>query len=133
MAAQGLPCSIVGVAHAYEEFLDVLICDTRDTRAAEVLRANGLRVQCAQTIMRLPKIKPSLRERHWRCFCFAGFRSRARPGKLLWIKLLLTGLALTKLPPTRLPPKTDPPNKPRPKKLPPADLSFASERVDDQS
>jgi LPPG:FO 2-phospho-L-lactate transferase len=52
MTAQGLPCSIAGVAKAYEDFLDLLICDTRDARAAETLRKNGLRVQCAQTIMR---------------------------------------------------------------------------------
>src|SRR6202142_1760579 len=52
MAAQGLPCSIAGVAKAYEDFLDLLICDTRDARAAEALRGTGLRVQCAQTIMR---------------------------------------------------------------------------------
>jgi LPPG:FO 2-phospho-L-lactate transferase len=52
MAAQGLPCSIAGVAQAYEDFLDILICDTRDARAAEALRKNGLRVQCMQTIMR---------------------------------------------------------------------------------
>jgi LPPG:FO 2-phospho-L-lactate transferase len=51
MTAQGLPCSIAGVAKAYEDFLDLLICDTRDARAAETLRKNGLRVQCAQTIM----------------------------------------------------------------------------------
>ena len=30
MQAQGLPCSIAGVAKAYEEFLDVLVCDVRD-------------------------------------------------------------------------------------------------------
>lgn len=52
MTAQGLPCSIAGVAKAYEDFLDLLICDTRDARAAEALRGSGLRVQCAQTIMR---------------------------------------------------------------------------------
>ena len=52
MAAQGWPCSIAGVAQAYEDFLDILICDTRDARAAESLRQGGLRVQCAQTIMR---------------------------------------------------------------------------------
>jgi 2-phospho-L-lactate transferase/gluconeogenesis factor (CofD/UPF0052 family) len=60
MAAQGLPCSIVGVAHAYEDFLDVLVCDNRDTRAAELLRANGLSVQCTQTIMRTAEDKASL-------------------------------------------------------------------------
>jgi LPPG:FO 2-phospho-L-lactate transferase len=52
MQAQGLPCSIAGVAQAYEDFLDILVCDTRDARAAEALRKNGLRVQCTQTIMR---------------------------------------------------------------------------------
>ena len=52
MTAQGLPCSIAGVAKAYEDFLDLLICDSRDARAAEELRKSGLRVQCAQTLMR---------------------------------------------------------------------------------
>jgi LPPG:FO 2-phospho-L-lactate transferase len=60
MQAQGLPCSIAGVAQAYEDFLDVLICDTRDSRPAEVLRTNGLRVQCTQTIMRSPEDKAAL-------------------------------------------------------------------------
>jgi LPPG:FO 2-phospho-L-lactate transferase len=60
MAAQGLPCSIAGVAEAYEDFLDLLICDTRDARAAESLRANGLNVQCAQTIMRSAEDKAAL-------------------------------------------------------------------------
>jgi LPPG:FO 2-phospho-L-lactate transferase len=60
MAAQGLPCSIAGVAKAYEDFLDLLICDTRDSRAADALRGNGLRVQCAQTIMRSAEDKASL-------------------------------------------------------------------------
>jgi len=52
MGAQGWPCSIAGVAQAYHDFLDILICDTRDARAAEQLRQGGLRVQCTQTIMR---------------------------------------------------------------------------------
>ena len=60
MAAQGLPCSIAGVAKAYEDFLDLLICDTRDARAAEALRENGLRVQCTQTIMRTAEDKADL-------------------------------------------------------------------------
>jgi LPPG:FO 2-phospho-L-lactate transferase len=60
MTAQGLPCSIAGVAKAYEDFLDLLICDTRDARAAEVLRGNGLRVQCSQTIMRTAEDKAAL-------------------------------------------------------------------------
>src|SRR6266436_7793702 len=45
MAAQGLPCSIAGVARAYEDFLDVLICDSRDAGAAEDVRKTGMRVE----------------------------------------------------------------------------------------
>jgi len=60
MQAQGLPCSIAGVAQAYEDFLDILICDTRDASAADPLRKNGLRVQCTQTIMRGAEDKATL-------------------------------------------------------------------------
>jgi len=60
MTAHGLPCSIAGIAKAYEDFLDLLICDTRDARAAEVLRGNGLRVQCTQSIMRSAEDKIAL-------------------------------------------------------------------------
>jgi LPPG:FO 2-phospho-L-lactate transferase len=60
MGAQGLPCSIGGVAQAYEDFLDLLIVDTRDAKAAEALRKTGIRVQCAQTIMRTPDDKATL-------------------------------------------------------------------------
>jgi len=60
MTAQGLPCSIAGVAQAYEDFLDVLICDSRDARAADALRKGGLRVQCTQTIMRSAEDKAAL-------------------------------------------------------------------------
>ena len=60
MAAQGLPCSIAGVAQAYEDFLDILVCDTRDARAADALRSGALRVQCTQTIMRTPADKAQL-------------------------------------------------------------------------
>jgi LPPG:FO 2-phospho-L-lactate transferase len=60
MAAQGLPCSIAGVAKAYEDFLDVLVCDKRDAKAAEALRKNSLRVECTQTIMRTPQDKAAL-------------------------------------------------------------------------
>jgi len=60
MAAQGLPSSIAGVAQAYEDFLDVLICDTRDARAADALRKSGVRVQCTQTIMRSSDDKAAL-------------------------------------------------------------------------
>jgi len=60
MTAQGWPCSIAGVAKAYEDFLDVLICDTRDAGSADALRKNGLRVECKQTIMRSAEDKAAL-------------------------------------------------------------------------
>ena len=60
MQAQGLACSIAGVAQAYEDFLDILICDSRDARAAEAVRQSGLRVQCMQTIMRTADDKAAL-------------------------------------------------------------------------
>ena len=60
MEAQGLPCSVAGVAKFYEDFLDVLICDKRDARAADALRKSGLRVQCAQTIMKTSEDRADL-------------------------------------------------------------------------
>src|SRR3954465_963552 len=60
MQAHGLPCSIGGVAHAYEDFLDVLVCDTRDARAAEALRQHDIQVHCTQTIMRSAEDKANL-------------------------------------------------------------------------
>jgi len=60
MQAQGLQCSIAGVAKAYEDFLDVLVCDTRDARAAEAMHSSGLRVECMQTIMRSAEDKANL-------------------------------------------------------------------------
>ncbi|HEY4904767.1 MAG TPA: 2-phospho-L-lactate transferase [Candidatus Sulfotelmatobacter sp.] len=60
MAAQGLPCTIAGVAKAYEDFLDILICDNTDAVAAEALRKNGLGIHCTQTIMRSDEDKAAL-------------------------------------------------------------------------
>lgn len=60
MQAQGWPCSVAGIAQAYEDLLDVLICDARDARAAETLRENGLCVHCTQTIMRSAEDKAAL-------------------------------------------------------------------------
>jgi len=74
MAAKGLPCSIAGVAKAYEDFLDLLICDTRDAGAAEALRGSGLQVRCAQTIMRSPEDKAAL-ARAVLSFTLSGLRS----------------------------------------------------------
>ena len=58
MAAQGFEVSIAGVADCYRDFLDVLVVDSRDARAADELRKDadvvktGLRVHCTPTIMR---------------------------------------------------------------------------------
>jgi LPPG:FO 2-phospho-L-lactate transferase len=60
MAAQGLPCSIAGVAKAYVDFLDMLVCDNKDASAAEALRQNGLCVHCTNTIMRTTEDKAQL-------------------------------------------------------------------------
>ena len=60
MAAQGLPVSIAGVAQAYEDFLDLLIVDLRDSEAANGLNRPGLRVHCANTTMRTAEDKMKL-------------------------------------------------------------------------
>jgi LPPG:FO 2-phospho-L-lactate transferase len=60
MQSQGLPVSIGGVARAYEDFLDLLVVDHRDTEAAGQLRRGGLRVLCANTIMRSSEEKAAL-------------------------------------------------------------------------
>jgi LPPG:FO 2-phospho-L-lactate transferase len=60
MASQGLPVSFAGVAQAYKDFLDLLIVDERDAEAAHTLRPSGLRVHCAQTIMKTPEDKAAL-------------------------------------------------------------------------
>jgi LPPG:FO 2-phospho-L-lactate transferase len=52
MAASRLPVSIAGVAQAYDDFLDVLIADSRDAREAEALRSSGLNVHCTNAIMK---------------------------------------------------------------------------------
>jgi 2-phospho-L-lactate transferase/gluconeogenesis factor (CofD/UPF0052 family) len=44
--------SISVVAQYYKDFLDVLVVDERDAEAAEELRASGLRVSAAKTLMR---------------------------------------------------------------------------------
>jgi LPPG:FO 2-phospho-L-lactate transferase len=60
MAAQGYPVSIAGVAKAYEDFLDLLIVDLRDAEAATNLTRPGLRVHCANIVMRTADDKAKL-------------------------------------------------------------------------
>jgi LPPG:FO 2-phospho-L-lactate transferase len=60
MAAQGYSVSIAGVAKAYEDFLDLLVVDTRDAEAAKTLRGSALRVECANTVMRTSEDKTKL-------------------------------------------------------------------------
>jgi 2-phospho-L-lactate transferase/gluconeogenesis factor (CofD/UPF0052 family) len=52
MAAQGYAVSIAGVADFYHDFLDLLVVDSEDARAAEELRKTGMRVHCTPAIMR---------------------------------------------------------------------------------
>jgi LPPG:FO 2-phospho-L-lactate transferase len=52
MQSQGLEVSIAGVARAYLDFLDLLVVDNADARAAEALRQSGLQVECTNTIMK---------------------------------------------------------------------------------
>jgi len=60
MAAQGLPVSIVGVAEAYRDFLDLLIADLGDSEAARQLEGSGVSVHCTGTIMKTIEDKSKL-------------------------------------------------------------------------
>jgi len=60
MAAQGLPVSLAGLAQAYGEFLDILVADVADAKAAKELQRPGLRVVCASTVMRTVEDKANL-------------------------------------------------------------------------
>jgi LPPG:FO 2-phospho-L-lactate transferase len=52
MTAQGLQVSIVGIAEAYRDFLDVLVADDSDSASAQSLSSNGLQVHCTNILMR---------------------------------------------------------------------------------
>src|SRR5581483_4707941 len=60
MAAQGLPVSIAGIADSYSDFLDLLIADLRDQQAAAQLDRPGLRVHCANIVMKTADDKAKL-------------------------------------------------------------------------
>jgi LPPG:FO 2-phospho-L-lactate transferase len=63
MAAYGLAASVAGVAEIYKDFLDVLIVDIRDQRAAEQMKQSGLRVHCTDTIMKTNKHRVELAQK----------------------------------------------------------------------
>lgn len=52
LGAQGFEVSIGGIAHFYQDFLDLLIADSQDEMAAAALEKGGLRVVCTPAIMR---------------------------------------------------------------------------------
>ena len=52
MKRKGWPSTIAGVAQAYEDFLDLLVVDLEDHADADLLRAGGLHVLCANTVMK---------------------------------------------------------------------------------
>jgi LPPG:FO 2-phospho-L-lactate transferase len=60
MAAKELPVSIAGVAQAYQDFLKILVVDTRDAKAAKQLQHSGLVVHSANTLMRTKDEKVEL-------------------------------------------------------------------------
>jgi len=60
MAAQGLPVSIAGLAQAYGDFVDILIADLRDQKAATQLDRPGLRVHCTNIVMKTLENKTKL-------------------------------------------------------------------------
>jgi len=60
MQAQGYPVSIAGVADYYRDFLDILVVDSSDARAAEELQETGLRVHCTSTVLRTPEDRLAL-------------------------------------------------------------------------
>jgi LPPG:FO 2-phospho-L-lactate transferase len=60
MQAQGYPVSIAGVAEYYHDFLDLLVVDLKDSELATELHKSGMRVHCAQTIMRTPEDRSEL-------------------------------------------------------------------------
>jgi LPPG:FO 2-phospho-L-lactate transferase len=51
MAAQGLDVSIAGVAHAYSDFLDILLAHKSDLDIAKTVNAANLQIHCANILM----------------------------------------------------------------------------------
>jgi LPPG:FO 2-phospho-L-lactate transferase len=60
MLAKGLPVSPVGVAQAYEKWLDILVLDRQDSALASEVQALGIRAVVTDTIMRDRQTEVSL-------------------------------------------------------------------------
>jgi SH3-like domain-containing protein len=60
MLAKGLPVSPVGVAQAYEKWLDILVLDRQDSALASQVQSLGIRAVVADTIMRDRQTEVSL-------------------------------------------------------------------------
>jgi len=57
MAAQQLDVSIVGIANAYRDFLDVLVVDDSDSERARALNSDHLQTHCTNILMRTAEDK----------------------------------------------------------------------------
>ena len=60
MAVRGLEVSPVGVARAYEDFLDVLVVDSRDTGYAGTLNKMGIHTASTNTLMKTDEDRAAL-------------------------------------------------------------------------
>src|SRR5438874_7254253 len=60
MKAQGWPVSITGIAQAYRDFLDLLICDVDDAGRKNAVDQLGIAVHCTETVMRTEADKRAL-------------------------------------------------------------------------
>ncbi len=62
MRSQGLPVSASGVAQAYADFLDVLVCDETDADGRAKIEKHGVEAHVAHTVMRSAADKARLAE-----------------------------------------------------------------------
>ena len=60
MRGLGMEVSVVGVARAYADFLDVLVIDQQDADLAGAVEAVGVRAVVTDTIMRTLEVKRAL-------------------------------------------------------------------------
>jgi LPPG:FO 2-phospho-L-lactate transferase len=62
MRGLGMEVSAVGVARAYNDFLDVLVIDQQDAALAPAVEAEGVKAVVTDTIMRDLDVKRTLAE-----------------------------------------------------------------------